>query len=201
MNQELDEIDNFDDSELTNDIVTVSKLQVALRARARTFQSKLEQLTVSADTRSIEGLFELLQKTAYLLLEYSEFWTHVLASSETFASRETAAELFNHLFVHERGKGNTRSQAELNGAELSPVGLGDNHFYVVVTLLLCTADDQPLFEEIYSASLLRDVLQEITMMRESYLMAFELLWIPQGSMESLQDEDLAMIYGDMVAIA
>jgi uncharacterized membrane protein len=201
MNQELDEIESFDDSELTNDIVTVSKLQVALRAKARTFQSKLDQLTASADIRSIEGLFELLQKTAYLLLDYSEFWTHVLASSETFASRETATELFNRLLVHERRKVSTITQSGLNGAVLSPVDLGDNHFYVVVTLLLCTADDQPLFEEIYSASLLRDVLQEITMMRESYLMAFELLWSPQGSMGSLQDGDLAMIYGGMVAIA
>jgi uncharacterized membrane protein len=205
MNQDLGEISNLNDNlidfELTNNVVTVSKLQVALRVRARTLQSRLNQLTANADTTSNEGLFELLQQTANLLLDYPDFWTHVLASSQTFASRETAAELLHHLLVVERGKVNTKTQTGLNGANLLTVNLGESHYYIVVTLLMCTADDQPLFAEIYSASLLRDVLQEITMMRSSYLMAFELLWSPQETMENLKDEDLEAIYGDMVPIA
>jgi uncharacterized membrane protein len=191
MNQNLDAVGDFNDEELTNNIVMVSKLQVALGVRIRTLQSKLEQLIASTDTQSMEGLFKLLQQTATLLLDYSNFWTHVLASSQPCGSRETAAELFSHLQAHERSKVNTRTEVgrdSANAVQL-PVSLGENHFFVVVTLLLCTADDQPLFKEIYSASLLRDVFQEITIMRESYLIGFDLLWSPPGTMTSAAGQD------------
>lgn len=200
MYQDLDEIERFDDSELTNDIVTVSKLQVALRVRAGVLQGRLSQFVANADTQTIEGLFDLLQQTADMLLEYSDFWTHVLASSNTFATRETASESFSRLVQQEQSKVNARYHAGANNGSHTDIDLDNNHFYIVVTLLMCTADDQPLFGEIYSGSLLKDTLQEITMMRSSYLIAFELLSSPQGSTENLKDEDMEAIYGDMASI-
>ncbi len=72
---------------------------------------------------------------------------------------------------------------------------------MVVTLLLGTADDAPLFNEIYSTSLLRDVLEDITMLRSCFLLAFELLWTPQDAADSLSEADLASDYADLVAIS
>jgi uncharacterized membrane protein len=72
---------------------------------------------------------------------------------------------------------------------------------VVVTLLLGTADDAPLFNEIYSTSLLRDVLEDITMLRSRFLLVFELLWTPQDATDSLTEADLASDYADLVPIA
>ncbi len=205
MDQDLQEVDIF---ELSNDIITVSKLQIALRTKARTLQTRLSQLAAGADTRSIEGLFSLLQQTATLLLEYSDFWSHVVASSETVDSRETAQDLFYQLLLQERNKSGVATAPELNGT--APVidlakhaEKGSHHndsTYIVVTFLLSTADDRPLFQEIYTGSLLKDVLQEITMMRSSYLIVFELLWRPQTS-EPLNEEILAAEYGDMIAIS
>jgi uncharacterized membrane protein len=193
--------------ELTNNIVTVSKLQIALRAEARTLQAKLTELAVSTDTRTPEGLFALMQQTANMLLDYATFWTHVLANSQTVDSREAAELMFNQLSFQERSKFSAETLTNVNGMlsqqttpEVSVLS-NNTSAYILVTLLLGTADDEPLFREIYSASVLRDVLQDLTLMRESYLMVFELLWTPQSPNETLMEEDLTAEFADLVAIA
>jgi uncharacterized membrane protein len=200
MQEDLDDIDSY---ELTNDIITISQLQVALRTKAHTLQAKLDQLTKSADIQTLEGLFALLQQTATLLLDNSEFWTHVLARSQTVDNREAAENLFYQLLEQERARLNAVATPENEGVnQQQPESFSSNGSsdYIVVTLLLSTSDDQPLFDEIYSASLLRDVLQEITMMRSRYLLVFELLWMPQKEADSLTDKEMNSFYGEMVAI-
>ncbi|MCA1992312.1 MAG: DUF1517 domain-containing protein, partial [Coleofasciculus sp. S288] len=80
--------------ELDNEIVTVSKLQVALRSSARSLQSELTALTLEADTETTEGLKTLLEESALALLRNFEYWTHVLGSSQTISSREEAETVF-----------------------------------------------------------------------------------------------------------
>ncbi|MGI0489830.1 DUF1517 domain-containing protein [Pantanalinema rosaneae CENA516] len=209
-------LENIDPNELTNDIVTVSQLQVALRADGYGLQTRLTELGEQADTSTSEGLFELLQQVAKLLLERSSYWTHVLASSETVYSREDAETLFIQRSLHERSKFQAETFSNVDGVireEPLPTVLADQETaarplttnrshktYTVVTLLLGTADDQPLFGEIYTTSVLRDVLQDISMMRSPYLLAFELLWTPQLASDVLTEADLAADYGDMIAI-
>ncbi|MGA7933735.1 MAG: DUF1517 domain-containing protein [Kovacikia sp.] len=200
MAEDQEEIDSY---ELTNNNITISKLQVALRTGAHALQSKLDQLTRNADTQMQEGLFALLQQTATLLLDKSEFWTHVLARSQTLDSREAAEDLFYELLMQERARSIVKlSMNERTPDQSSPEQFRSNRNsdYIVVTLLLSTADNQPLFDEIYSASLLRDVLQEITMMRSRYLMVFELLWVPQAANDTLTDREMQSAYREMVAI-
>jgi uncharacterized membrane protein len=191
--------------ELANEIVTVSMLKLALRAEARRLQPPLSQLGEQADTSTPEGLFELLQQIAQTLLDYSRYWTHVLATSRTVNSLEEAEILFNQFANEEQERLNMESLPEMNGAmkavaEDRPSPLYEKSDYVVVSLLLCTADDQALFGEIYSASVLRDVLDNIRMMQARYLMGFEVLWSPQGC-DSLSETDLMARYGDLVEIA
>ncbi|WP_432810239.1 DUF1517 domain-containing protein [Pantanalinema sp. GBBB05] len=209
-------LENIDPSELTNDIVTVSQLQVALRADGHGLQNRLTELGENADTSTSEGLFELLQQVAKLLLERSSYWTHVLASSETVYSREEAEALFVQRSLHERSKFQAETLSNVDGVireqPLPPEPSGadptlrqtatnrSHKTYTVVTLLLGTADDQPLFGEIYTTSVLRDVLQDISMMRSPYLLAFELLWTPQLTNDVLSEKELAVDYGDMIAI-
>ncbi len=191
--------------ELANDIVTVSRLQVALRSRAKRLQAQLSDIAVKANTSAPEGLFELLQQTASLLLENSDFWTHVLAGSQTVDSREEGEALFNQYSLQERAKFSAETLTNVNGTLTQqpspPARPGENPAYIVVTLLLGTADDQPLFKEIYSTSLLRDVLVDITLMRPRYLLVYELLWTPQDPADSLTESDLAHEYADLVPIA
>src|ERR671933_1539674 len=81
-------------NELDNDIVTVSKLQVALLAQTKGLQSQLSELTLTVDTNTSEGLLELLQESALLLLRNPENWSHVSASSES-VSIDKAEQIFN----------------------------------------------------------------------------------------------------------
>jgi uncharacterized membrane protein len=209
-------LENIDPNELTNDIVTVSQLQVALRADGYGVQTRLTELGENADTSTPEGLFELLQQVAKLLLERSSHWTHVLASSETVYSREEAETLFTQRSIQERSKFKVETFSNVDGVireqpvsseptatDAAPRNSGSNRAhktYTVVTLLLGTADDQPLFGEIYTTSVLRDVLQDVSMMRAPYLLAFELLWTPQSANDVLGEADLAADYRDLIAI-
>lgn len=200
MEPDLDEIESFDAVGFRHAILNISKLQVSLRLRSRTLQTNLEQLRTQADISSPEGAVEFLKQTATLLLDYSPFWTHVLAtSSGPLSAREVASEIFNAFLRQEQDRTNTR--AKVGASATTSMNFDETPQYVVVTLLLCTTGDRPLFEEIYSASLLRDVLQDITMARATDLVAFELVCNPPGMVESLKDEDLNAVYGDMVAIA
>ncbi|MBC7969541.1 MAG: DUF1517 domain-containing protein [Verrucomicrobia bacterium] len=196
---------DIDSLELTNDIVTISRLQIALRSRAKRLQTQFSDIALRANTATPEGLFELLQETASVLLENVDFWTHVLAGSQTVDSREAGEALFNKFSLQERAKFSAETLTNVNGVVSQqpplPRGSGDHAAYIVVTLLLGTADDAPLFNEIYSTSLLRDVLRDITTLRSRFLLVFELLWTPQDPIDSLTEADLASDYADLVPIA
>lgn len=197
--------EDIDSLELTNDIVTISRLQVALRSRAKRLQTQFSDIALRANTATPEGLFELLQETASVLLENVDFWTHVLAGSQTVDSREEGEALFNQFSMQERAKFSAETLTNINGVLSQqpplPQSSGDHAAYIVVTLLLGTADDAPLFNEIYSTSLLRDVLGDITTLRSRFLLVFELLWTPQDPIDSLTEADLASDYADLVPIA
>lgn len=190
--------------ELVNSVVTVSFLQVALRAEARRMQVALNEIAETADTTTSTGLFELLQQTSGLLLDYSRYWTHVAANSQTVNSIEEAEALYNQHLVREQSKFSVETLTNVNGQIERQPAIATNSqtpAYIVVTLLLGTADDAPLFGEIYSASVLRDTLQDIRLMQPRYLMVFETLWTPQNPYDSLTDEELATDYAELSAIA
>jgi len=191
-------------TELTNSIVTVSLLQVALRAEARRMQVQLNEIAEEADTTTSDGLFDLLQQTCRLLLDHSRYWTHVLANSRTVNTIEEAEVLYNQLLNQERSKFSEETLSNVNGEiqrRPAPTQTGDNPAYIVVTLLLGTADDRPLFSEIYSASMLRDTLEDIRHMQPRYLLVLETLWTPQNPYDSLTEAELATDYQELSAIS
>lgn len=193
-------------NELDNDIVTVSKLQVGLLAQARSVQTQLTELSLNADTETTEGLAELLQESALALLRVSDCWTHVRASSQTLKSREEAEKQFQQMSIQERSrftvetlsnvKGQVRQQARVSGGEEADPGA-----YFVVTLLVGTEDDKPLFSDIYSDSELKEALNRLAGTPLDYLLTFELLWTPQSEQESLTYDELLTEYADLIQIA
>ena len=203
--QDASVLQDGDDAELTNDVLTVSRLQVALRSRAKRLQIKFSDIALRANTATPEGLFELLQETANVLLQNSDFWSHVMAGSQTVDSREEAEALFNQFSLQERAKFSAETLTNVNGVVTQqptvPDRPGEQAAYIVVTLVLGTANDEPLFKEIYSASLLRDVLEDITLLESRCLLAFELLWTPQDPIDSLTDAELAANYAELMPIA
>ena len=175
-------------SEIDNNIVTVSKIQVGLLASARAIQTGLSKYSLDTDTESPEGLAQLLQEAALALLRTQENWTHVSASSKTVRTREEAQAIFTQFSIEERSKFSAETLTNVNGIRrIQDNSQQDNEpgSYIVVTLLVGTEDDRPLFGDIYSVKELKQALERIAATPPEYLTVFELLWTPQSETESL----------------
>jgi uncharacterized membrane protein len=191
--------------ELTNDIVTVTKVQVAMTAQARYIQSELTVLSQSVDTSTQDGLTRLLQESCLALVRSPEYWTHVLSSSETVRSPMEGQELFNKLSITERTKLDVESLVNVGGSrktqalKLNPEE--DPAAYIVVTLLIGTAHDKPLFPEpLRTSQELQDALSKLAALPPEYLMVLEVIWSPQDEKDSLTEDELLTEYSELVQI-
>lgn len=190
--------------ELENDIVTISKIQVGLLAEGRAIQQQLTEIVQEGETDSIEGLHAQLQEAVLALLRMPENWSHVQASSQTVKTREEAEQVFNQLSIEERGKYTTETLTNASGKlvqkefEIDPDK--EPASYIVVTLLIGTADDKPLFMEIRSTEALSEVLNQIASLNADYLMRFELQWTPQAEGDSLTYDEMLLEYPKMLQI-
>jgi uncharacterized membrane protein len=188
-------------AEIDNDKVTVTKLQVALLATARSIQKELTDLSLKIDTSNQEGLSQLLQEAALALLRHPEYWTHVNASSETMNSREEAQQRFNQISIAERSKFSVESLVNVGGSrrqqQIAKPSADESAAYIVVTLLLGTANDKPLFETVQTAEALKSTLEAIAAFPSDYLFVVELLWSPQEESDSLTYDELLTEYTEM----
>ena len=191
--------------EQDNDVVTVTKLQVALLAQARHIQTELTQLTLDADTDSSEGVAELMRESVLVLLRSPESWTHISTSSETVKTREQATEIFEQLSIAERSKFEAETLVNVGGRvrrQALNLDADEPAAYIVVTLLIGSAHDRPLINSpIHSAEELQAALQQLGSLSPEYLMVFELLWSPQDSADSLSYDEMVSNYPHLMPIA
>lgn len=191
--------------DLYNSIVTVSKLQVAMLSEARYIQDALTQLTTEANLESKEGLTQALQETVLAILRSPEYWTHAQSLSKTVNSRQAAAQLFEEWSIQERAKlssetlvkigGRLRRQTPQFATDVAPAS------YIVVTLLVGTEDDRPLFGEIHTVDDLKTALKRLAAVTPAYMLVYELIWAPQDASDSLTRDEFITGYADMVQIA
>lgn len=191
--------------EIDNDTVTVTRLQVALLSQARYIQDSLTEYTLNADTDTTEGLTELLQESVLALLRSPENWSHVRVNSQTVKSREQATQLFEQISIEERSKFSAETLANVGGRvrrQAMPKNEDDAPAsYIVVTLVLGTADDRPLFDEkIRTTQELQAALQRLGSITPEYLLVFELLWSPQDASDSLTYDELLTEYPGLIQI-
>ncbi len=191
--------------ELRNDIVTVTQLQVALLSQARTLQAQLTDMASRADLDSKTGLNRLLQESVLALLRNPEYWSHARVMSQTVKSRAQASQVFEQLSLAERSKFDKETLSNVDGRvqrqTIAPRRETDAADYVVVTLLVGTADDRPLFDKkIYSAADLQAALQRLGAISPDHLMVYELLWSPQDAGDSLSYDQMLAAYPDMVQL-
>lgn len=188
-------------SELTNEIVTVTCLQVALLAEAREIQSHLIDLATEADLTTPAGLTAQLQESVLALLRTPENWTHGRSTSQTVANIKSAETLFERMSIAERQKFATETLVNVGGKVrrqlIDSKPEPDIAEYIVVTLLVGTADDQPLFPTIHSEEDLKAALTRLAAISPEYLMVFELLWTPTEKGDSLTYDQLLANYADM----
>jgi uncharacterized membrane protein len=191
-------------TERLNDIVTVTQVQIALVAQARELQRDLTRLTTHANLGTQAGLATMLQETVLALLRSPQYWTHVWATSQTLRSREAGSRLFEQLSIAERSKFKSETLVNLSGqVRRQAITLPEDRDpkeYIVVTLLVGTADDRPLFDQVHSASELTAVLRRLGGISPDYLLVYELLWTPQDETDSLSREDLLTQYPSLISL-
>jgi uncharacterized membrane protein len=190
--------------EIDNNRVSIHKLQVALLSQAREVQSRLTEISSTIDTDTPEGLHTLLQESVVALLRTPENWAYVLASVES-SDRTQAEGIFNQLSITERTKFSEESLVNVGGKmrrNSSAIAQPDKDpaAYIVVTLLIGTAHDQPLFKEVKTQADLTQALNKIALIPEDYLLIFELLWTPQAETDSLTYDEMLTEYTDMKPI-
>jgi uncharacterized membrane protein len=191
--------------EIANNIFTVTKLQVALYAQAKEIQSQLSQLSLAVNTNEPAGLLRLLQESALALLRQPEYWTHVNAHSQTADNALDAEQLLNKLSVEARSKLSVETLVNVGGrsqrSALKPSETEeDPAAYIVVTFLIGTAHDQPLFDKIQTTTALQEILEKLAALPLEYLMTLELIWSPQEASDSLTEEELLTEYSDLMPI-
>ncbi len=191
-------------SDLGNDTFTITKLQVALLAQAREVQARLTELSLEVDTNTPEGLMTLMQESAIALIRTPENWTHVSTSSQSVPSSK-AEEVFNKISFEERSKFSEETLVNVGGRvarrqESIASPDKDPSAYIVVTLLVGTEHDKPLFGEVKNIQDLQKALEAIASIPSSHLLVFELLWSPQADSDSLTYDELLTEYSSMMQI-
>ncbi len=192
-------------SELDNDRVTVTRVRVGLLSQARYIQDELTQLSLQAKLDTQTGLAALLQETVLALLRAPENWSHAQVSSQTVNSRQQASQVFEQLSIQSRSKlsaetlvntgGQVRRQTIQINKEAEPAS------YIVVTMLVGTADDQPLAQAVHSTEELAAVLKRLGSVSPNYLLVYEVIWTPQDASDSLSHDQMLMHYPDLIQIA
>jgi uncharacterized membrane protein len=191
--------------ELDNDTVTVTRVQVGLLAQARYIQDQLTQLSLQADLNTQAGLADLLRETVLALLRSPENWSHAQVSSQTVKNRQQASQVFEQLSIQERSKLSAETLVNTGGQirrQAIPVNKNaDPASYIVVTLLVGTADDRPIAQTVHSAEELTAVLKRLGGISPDYLLIYELIWTPQDASDSLSRDQLLANYPDLIQIA
>lgn len=73
--------------------------------------------------------------------------------------------------------------------------------YIIVTLIIGTEHDQPLFDTVQTGEGLKTALQNLGAVSTEDLLILELLWNPQDSKESLTYDEMLVAYPELGAIA
>ena len=185
-------------TELENEIVTVTCLQIALLATARETQKDLAELATESDLSTPEGLATQLRESILILMRSPENWTHARSTSRTAPNLKEAEVLFEQMSVTERSKFseevivNNQGKIKNRAYEVDPNA--DPGAYIVATLLVATADDQPLFPDVRTDEDLKTALARMAAVSPEYLMVFELLWTPAAENDSLSYDQLLANY-------
>jgi uncharacterized membrane protein len=196
------------DQDLTNPPTSINTLQIGLLSQARTLQTDLDRIALTANTSSSAGLAEALQETTLALLRHPEYW--VYGSSEGQQTRLLSAETeFNRRTLSERGKfqeetlSNYGALRQKSATAVLP-GLNDAEAqlaqapgeYIVVTLLVASQGKLNL-PQIQSAEDIQRSLGQLGAVGADNLLAMRVLWTPQADGDTLSAEDVVEAYPNL----
>lgn len=187
--------------EITNNVVTITQVQVAMISEARHVQQALNQIAAEGDMSTPEGITLALRETVVMLLRSPETWTHAIATTKTVNTKREAKEHFESLSIEERSKFDVESMVNVDG-KVTRRGIIERAeevaSHIIVTLLVGTAHDSAVIDTpVMSSEELRAALKRLGSITPDYMMVYEVLWSPQDESDSLTEEELMLNYPKM----
>jgi uncharacterized membrane protein len=188
--------------DLRNDRVTISKIQIALYATARSIQGEIRQLSEMADLNTKEGLRHFLREALLILRRNADAWCYALGDSK-FYDRAVASEQFDALSTAERMKFSTETFSRMANQRMIKREYENNAEvpeFIIVTVLIGTEHDKPLFPPIKTRQDVENAINACLAITATYLLTVEVLWTPDSDRDSLTKDDLLRQYTDLVAL-
>ncbi|MEO0928068.1 MAG: DUF1517 domain-containing protein [Cyanobacteria bacterium J06643_13] len=186
-------------SALTIDQATLSKLQIAFSSPASQLREELALIGSGTSVNPDYDLVKLMHEAVAVLIE-QEHWTHVSYDSITLPKVEARAE-FDLISYRERNKISSEKPSFINySRNFSSQDYKQNYSYVVVTLILCTSHEAPLFEAINTKEQLLRELIKLGRMKQDTVIKLELLWNPQQEDLYISNDQLLVEYGEMTRL-
>jgi uncharacterized membrane protein len=196
------------DQDLSNPPTSINTLQIGLLSQARSLQTDLDRIALTANTNSAAGLAEALQETTLVLLRHPEYW--VYGSSEGQQTRLLSAETeFNRRTLSERGKfqeetlsnyGALRQKsatATLPAANDTDAQLAQAPGEYIVVTLIVAAQGKLDLPQIQSAEDVKRSLGQLGAVGAESLLAMRVLWTPQADGDNLSAEDVVEAYPNL----
>ncbi len=196
------------EQDMTNPPVSVNTLQIGLLSQARSLQTDLDRIALSASTGSSAGLADALQETTLALLRNPEYW--VYGNSEGQQTRLLSAEAeFNRRTLSERSKfqeetlSNYSAQVRQKAStatlapndDVSALAQGPGEF-ILVTLIVA-AQGKLQLPKIQSAQDVKQALSQLGGVGSDNLLAMRVLWTPQAEGDTLTADDLIEAYPNL----
>ncbi len=189
-------------TDVRNNRVTISKIQIALYATARSLQREIRQLSESANFNTKEGLRHFLREALIILQRNSDAWCYALGHSEV-CDRDKAIEKFDILSTEERVKFSAETfsrMADQRVIRKDYVNEEEVPEFIIVTVLIGTEHDKPLFPPIKNRDDVGEAIRACLGITATYLLTVELLWTPESDRDSLTKDDLNAKYSDLIAL-
>eukprot|EP00270_Netrium_digitus_P018325 TRINITY_DN694_c0_g1_i5.p1 TRINITY_DN694_c0_g1~~TRINITY_DN694_c0_g1_i5.p1 ORF type:complete len:415 (-),score=88.99 TRINITY_DN694_c0_g1_i5:197-1441(-) len=183
--------------------ISVVKLQVGLLGLARNLQRSLDQMAMSADTNTPEGLHKVLSETVLSLLRNPEYCVYGCAKSEEGRDSYNGEELFNRMVMLERSKFREETLLNVGGdfqrLDRAPKPARMNSEFIVVTIVAATEGDFSL-PPIRSSEDLRQALVKLGSISSDQLQAIEVLWTPQNEEDTLSQNDILRDFPELMSL-
>lgn len=183
-------------ADTTNNVITVTKIQVALLASA---QPTIAQTPPTSDGDRPD-IIQSLRETTSALLEDADTWTHAGACSKTVKTHRAAKTEYEAFSVEERSRPNVEQATELENPPAQNDSDRPPARYRVFTLLAGTTCDKALLEQPLSIEEVKTALQKLKSLAPDDLKMYEIFQFPQAQNNSLSDSELLTFYPKMVQI-
>jgi uncharacterized membrane protein len=184
------------------DRYAVVKCQLALLSTARSLQRELQTYADTAGTDTVAGLASALQDAVMALMRHSDYWRYGVVQVQPAATLDDAERTFNRVVSQERAKLSEELTVNVDGlrrqaprSESAPSK--DVGQYLVVTLIVATGYPEFTAYQTPSSKDIEGILQRLSTLLTSDLLAFEVIWSPENPDDSLTEDELIAEYPEL----